>query len=358
MPPANAPIPAHLPPRRSAVRVLRELTTLLKGHVPVDKALALAAAQQRDPRARQAALALGQAVRRGELLSQALAAQADYFGTTAAAAAHAGESAGALPEVLSSLVDHLERQAKLRRKIAAALIYPAVVLCVATAAVTLLLTVIVPRMLSLFESITSGSAQLPWPTRALMAAADMAQGPPGMLALAIVCGVPILLLLFPRLRADLHPLALRLPLLGDVVRKGAQARAFGTLAILLRAGVPLPEALPLAGSASGSPPLAARFDHLRMRLVAGTPLSTALRGRDRLLPPSAAEVAAVGEETGTLPEQLAWLASELETQAAARSALLATLIEPALMIGLALVVGFIVAALYMPVLTLIDTLGQ
>ncbi len=355
---APSALPAHLPPTRAGLAVLTELASLLGGHVPVDRALALVAAQQRDRRARREVLDLAVAVRHGRQLSEALAAKASFFGSMAAAVARAGESAGALPELLGQLVAHLRRQSELRRKLAAALAYPAVVSLVALGAIALLLTLVVPRMQVLFDSLAQGGAVLPLPTRLLIAAGSFAQSPPGLLLCVLLAGVPLSVLVFPKLRSDLAPLFSRLPLLGPVIRNGALARALGTLSLLLRAGLPLPEALSLSGAASGNAQLQQAFETLRAQVLRGAPLSNALRNVPKIVPPTAAEVAAVGEETGCLPEQLDWLAFELGQRATARAGILLTLVEPALVLLMALVVGLAVAALFLPIVSIIENLGQ
>ncbi len=150
----------------------------------------------------------------------------------------------------------------------------------------------------------------------------------------------------------MQALLLHLPLLGPALRLGALARNLSALAALLRSGVPLPESLRVAAAAGGAEALAGIFHELALELESGLPLSTAMGrwGWDGL--DLCSEAALIGEESGALAEQMEWAAAELEARSTARISTLMSLLEPALVVLLALVVGLVAAALFLPVLSL------
>jgi type IV pilus assembly protein PilC len=325
--------------------------------VPIDRALRLVAAQQRGKRERAAALSLEAALREGRPLSAALAGAEAFYGSAAVAAARAGESSGTLGEALGRYVEHLRRQAELRRKLSSAVAYPITVLLVACAAMGLMLGLVVPRLSSLLDAL-GGAAQSPLPTRALMALSGFVRGP----ALFWGAGLSVLaalILFWPRRSAgSLFSRALRhAPGLGAVVQQGALARACATLSALLKAGVPLPEALQLCGPASGNIRLAALLHEVSAEVSRGLPMSFVMRRQRWLGLPLVAEAAALGEETGALSEQMDWVARELESRSNARSATLLALLEPALIVMMALIVGLVAASLFLPVLSLAERAG-
>ena len=345
---------ACIPPHRAAVHVLADLAPLLAGSVPIDRALRIVAAQQTGKREKAAALALDAALRDGRPISFALAEDEKFFGTAAIAAARAGESSGSLAEALGRYVAHLRRQDDMRRKLGSALAYPVAVAVVALVAVGLLLGLVVPRLGALLEAL-GGLDGSPWPTRFLMSLSGLVRGPSLFAGLGLLICVA-LFLFWPRKNGGnfFVSLARRLPVVGSIVQQGALARATATLSSLLHAGIPLPDALHLCGPASGNVQLAALMEEVADEVAHGVPMSLSLRRRQWLGLPMVAEVSALGEETGALAEQLEWVSMELESRTAAKSATLLALVEPALIILMALIVGLVASSLFLPVLSLAD----
>jgi len=230
---------------------LADLAPLLAGKVPVDRALRLVASQQKGRDAKRAALALEAALREGRPLSHALARMEEVFGSSSVAAARAGESSGDLAGALGRYVEHLHNQEKMRRRMASAMAYPAVVCSIALAAVSLLVLLVVPRMAALLESLGNGG-KLPMPTRILLWVSNLADGPaPFAIAGLAIAAIAALSLARRGGESLLPALARRLPLVGPAMEQGALARACATLASLSRAGVPLPDCI--AAPALSSP---------------------------------------------------------------------------------------------------------
>jgi type II secretory pathway component PulF len=343
-------------PHRAAERVLADLAPLLSGSVPMDRALRIVAAQQSGKREKRAAAVLEAALKEGRPLSSAMAADEAFFGTATVAAVRAGESSGALAESLTRYVQHLGRQAEMRRKLGSAMAYPFAVAVVAVVAFILLLALVVPRIGDLLEAL-GGLDKAPWPTRLLMAMSGIVRGPWMYVALILVA-VAAVVVFIPRSGGSLFRRASRrLPILGGIVEEGVAARSAGALAALLKAGVPLPEALRLCGPAGGDAYFAARMSAIAGEVERGIPMSMALRGVKWKGIPMIAEVAALGEETGALAEEMDWASRELESRATSRSGTLLSLVEPALIVMMAVVVGLVAAALFLPVISLADRLG-
>lgn len=342
-------------PTGAGAAVLRDLAPLLAGSVPIDRALRIAGASQRTRRGKAAAEALAVSLRSGLLLSQALERNVREFGTAAVAAAKAGEGSGRLAESLSRYVEYLARQAELKRRLATAMAYPAVVAFVAAAALALLLGLVVPRVAALLEAL--GGGPVPWPTRVLLSLSGFVRGP----AMPLAAGFFLLaafLFFFPFRSGSLASRSARLlPVVRSAAEEGALARASAALSSLVAAGVPLPEALELAGASSGDPRLHGLLRQAAEEVARGVPLSPILRRSRWRGMELVAEVASLGEETGELDTQLAWASRELESRASAKSGVLLALVEPALILVMALVVALVGAALFLPVVSFAERMG-
>jgi type II secretory pathway component PulF len=343
-------------PSRAGEAVLADLAPLLAGSVPIDRALRIAASSQKSPKARAAAQALGEALAGGATFSRALALCGEDFGSAAVAAARAGEGSGHLAESLTRYVEYLSRRRALRRRIASSMAYPAVVAFVAVAALALLLGLVVPRIASLVASL-GGTAPLPWPTRLLLSLSGFVRSG----AMPFVAGILLaagFVLFFPGREGSLAGRFFRrLPLVRGAAEEGALARATAALSALVASGVPLPEGLQMAGASAGDPRLAAMLEEAAREVARGLPFSATLRRYDWTGMALVAEVSALGEETGDLDKQLAWASGELESRSVAKSGALLALLEPALILAMALVVALVGAALFLPVVSFAERMG-
>ncbi len=350
----NHPVPSE--PSRAGEAVLADLAPLLSGSVPIDRALRIAASSQRSKKARAAARALGEALAGGATFSRALALRGEDFGSAAVAAARAGEGSGRLAESLTRYVEYLSRKRALRRRIASSMAYPAVVAFVAVAALALLLGLVVPRIASLVASL-GGTTPLPWPTRVLLSLSGFVRSG----AMPVVAGVLLaagFVLFFPGRDGSLAGRFFRrLPLVRGAAEEGALARATAALSALVASGVPLPEGLQMAGEAAGNSRLAVILENAACEVARGVPFSVLLRRENWSGMALVAEVSALGEETGDLDKQLAWASGELESRSAAKSGTLLALLEPALILAMALVVALVGAALFLPVVSFAERMG-
>jgi len=217
-----------------------------------------------------------------------------------------------------------------------------------------MLTVALPPMVQLFENF---GAELPWTTRMLIAVtrAATAYGPYVLFGgLALTVGLAWWGT-YPSGRRVRDAVVLRLPLIGQVVLEGQVARFARTAATLIRAGLPLSEVMELAVSTAGNMVVAEALDRVRIALLTGQGLSGPLAA-EPLFPPLLAQMARVGEESGTLEENLETVADFYEEEVERRMRLLLSLVEPALTLFVGFVVGFIALSMVMPMYSVLSSI--
>ena len=343
------------PPRRrlsASARVLwlRQLGSLLDNGLPLDRAFVAMRAQ-----AQQAAqadmLALIRAdVSGGSGLAQALGQFPREFPAAERAAIAAAEQGGQLGAVLLQLAEGLHAMQQLRQKVLSAALYPAIVSLVALAVAVFLLTTVVPPIAQVFAG---SQRELPTLT-VLMLALSRGLRDWAPLCLGLVLVAPLLWRLAMRRtpwRLRVSALWLRLPVIGPLARAYQTARLCQTLGMLVQAGVPLLKALQTATATVGSPYLQQQLQTLMAEVREGAPLGLALE-RQTELHPLMATFARVGEETGRLPAMLLQVSQQLAAEVQRRAMLLATLLEPALILLMGGMVLLIVLAVLTPIMEL------
>ncbi len=339
----------RIPPSQLSLAT-RELATLLGSGLTVEDALSALCGAAGDVRVRTVFTAVRSDVMAGASLANALTAFETTFPDFYRALVHAGEEAGALPRVLEHLADYLDAREALRQKTMLALLYPAVVMCVAVAIVLGLLVWVVPQLVTVFEQ---SRQALPLLTRGLIAVSGgLGAAWPFLLAIviaAVFAGRALLRRHAVRRRAD-HVL-LKLPALGPVVAGLDTARFASTLAILVGGGVPLLPALATAGRAMKNVVLREAAEGAAARVREGASLSRALGAAGRF-PPLLVHLVASGEKSGELEATLE-RASRLESQALERRlGVFLTLLEPAMIIVMGAIVLLIVIAILLPIISM------
>lgn len=260
----------------------------------------------------------------------------------------AGEASGQLDTLLERLASDLEKAQALRSKVRAAMVYPSVVLAVAVGVVVLVMVAVVPSFESVFASF---GAQLPAPTRMVMA---LSRGlvEHGLLALALGLGLAAAWVHRWRrseaLQRRAQALLLRVPVLGALLHQAAVARWSRTLSGLLAAGLPLVDAMDSARGAAGYFAYADACTRLREDLARGGSLHAAMKATG-LYSPMVLQMCAVGEESGALDRMLAKVAQSHEREVDDRVAGLSSLLEPVVILFLGLIIGGLVIALYLPI---------
>ena len=320
--------------------VVRAIATLLAAGVPLERALGYATQEASNPAMRLGFDAVQDAVRRGEALSTAMSRQS-VFPPVFTPLVAAGEASGTLAVSLALLADHLERREALRARVRAALVYPVILGLASMVGIVVILLVVVPRFAAL---ISDGGGVLPLSTRALIAVSTLVTQWWWMLGLGAV-GITMAaqwMLRDVAARRALDERLLHWPLVGALARLRVAAGYTGTLAIGLRAGVPLLSAMALARGTVRNRFLHAALADAEIRVQTGATLSSAVAG---LLPPLAERLLDAGEASGDLAGMAA-RAAEAADGAFQRTVNQAvTLMEPAMILGFGGIVGFVALAL-------------
>jgi type IV pilus assembly protein PilC len=346
------------PSRRALVTFFRSFSTLVRAGVPMRRALGVTIDRAADGALRESLRSVLADIEHGASLGDAMDRRPRTFSPLAIAMVRAGEAGGILDDVLDRLASFLEREADLRKKVGAALAYPAVVLVAALGLVVFLVARIVPMFAQMFDAF---HADVPLPTQMLLAAGGALQQPATWLAAAAGAGTIIITLgvvaRTGRGRLALDRVRLGLPVIGPLLHKTITARIARLLATLLRSGIELVTALEVVRPVAGSATYAAALQRVDVALREGDSLTAPLESSG-VFDPLAVALVRVGEETGLVDEMLLKIASYFESDVEAAIATLGAVLEPALIGVLGIVVGFIVFSVFIPLYSLIGSVSK
>ncbi len=346
--------------RGSAVRpevfllFIQELISLTRAGLSLPDVLVLAADRPSEPEFGRVLTRVLHDVRAGMLFSQACALHPDVFEGLFLAALKTGERTGELATVLVRYQEFLRRQVALRKKISQALAYPAFLLIALSVILGVMFAFVMPRFVSMYANF---DAKLPAPTHWLLAA--VANFP----IIALACGVIGTSVLFgwrsysmnPAGRLKIDQWKLRAPLIGDAARTAAIAHLARSLATLLAGGTPLVEALRTVQESFPNRAFALRVAEVAERVTQGESLTNAVRAVD-LVPDTAIKMLQVGEASGGLDRLLAEMAQYYEDALESRLARIMTLIEPALVLLMGVMIGGIIIVMYLPIFSLAEVI--
>lgn len=332
----------------------RQLATLLRAGMPLLRGLEVLARQQRNRVFQQVMTDLAAVIRSGGTLSEAMARQPRVFDRLYVNMIKAGEAGGMLDAVLERLARFQEKSIQLRGKITAAMVYPVIVLAVAVGILAGLLVFVVPKFKQIFADLLKG-APLPPLTQAVLAASEVVKHH-YLVTLACAISLVIGYRLLRRTPAGAKWLAsgmIRLPLFGELFLKAVIVRFGRTLGTLLSSGVPILSALLITRDTCGNVRIAGAIAGVHDRVKEGAPVARPLEEAG-VFPPMVTSMVEVGEHTGQLPEMLGKVADIYEEEVDNAVAGLSSLIEPVLILFLALVVGTIVIALFLPIIRIVQ----
>lgn len=331
----------------------RELLTLLQAGLPLDRALnVLLDLTATDPKLHAMIERILKMVKGGSQLSDALDAQGGVFTRFYVNLVRAGEAGGALDVVLERLSEYLDRSKELRDTVVTALIYPAILLVMATVSLMVLLMFVVPQFTELFES---AGKELPVATQITIGIADGLRSYWWLIVLAVLAIVLFFRtqLADPRRRLAWHRRLLWSPLVGDMVRKIETSSLSRTLATLLQNGVPLLTSLAIVKETLNNVAAAERLESAVASVKEGSGLSAPM-AEVGWLPNLAVQMIKLGEESGHLPDMLERVATTYDKEVKTAVQRLLALLEPALIVGLGVVIAGIISSILMAILSVND----
>lgn len=339
---------------RTLALTTRQLAALIAA-TPLEESLRLLAAQAERPSERRILSGVHSGVLEGRRLADAMASQGRAFPPLYRAMVAAGERSGALQPILTRLADGLERDQQVRAKILTAVIYPAVLAVVAFGVITILMTFVVPKVVDQFADMNQA---LPLLTRAVIGASDLMRNWGWLIVLAVAALIAAagVALRRPELRLRFDAAMLRAPVIGRLTRDIHAARMARTLSSMIAAGLPVLDGLTLTARTVPNRALRRSTEQMAEAVREGGGLSAAMR-RAEVFPPILTHMTASGESSGRLETMLDGAADYLEREFAAFTAVMLTLLEPAIIVVMGGVVAVIVLSILLPILQ-INTLAM
>ncbi len=336
----------------------RQLATLIDAGLPLLRGLNVLAKQERDSVLKSTINKVADSVQGGSTFSEGLAQHPRLFNDLYVNMVRAGELGGVLELVLTRLAEFQEKAQKIKNKVVAAMVYPIIVLLLAMGIMTFLLIFIVPKFETIFHDML-GDKPLPAITLFVMGISDFMQK-----HWAVLLGVIVIVFAACKVagrtragRAVIDRIKLRAPLFGDLIRKTSISRFSRTLGTLVTSGVPILQALNITRETAGNMVIARAISQVHDSVKEGESIVQPLEASGAF-PPMVISMIDVGEETGQLPEMLLKIAEVYDDEVDNSVAALTSLLEPIMIVLLALIVGTIVIALFMPLISIISGLQQ
>ncbi|HME89502.1 MAG TPA: type II secretion system F family protein [Chthoniobacterales bacterium] len=337
----------------------RQLATLIDSGLPLLRGLNVLAKQERDSVLKNTINKLADSVQGGSTFSESLAQYPVIFNDLYINMVKAGEVGGVLELVLSRLAEFQEKAAKIKNKVGAAMVYPIIVMIMACSIMGFLLVFIVPKFEGIFHDML-GDRPLPAVTTFVITVSRFLQAHwPMIVALivAAIAGYKFANRTRPG-RSTIDRAKLRFPLFGDIIRKTAISRFSRTLGTLVTSGVPILQALNITReTAAGNMVIARAIGQVHESVKEGESIVQPLEA-SAAFPPMVISMIDVGEETGQLPEMLLKIADVYDDEVDNAVAAMTAALEPIMIVFLAVVVGTIVVALFLPLISIIQGLQQ
>ena len=335
----------------------RQLSTLLKAGLPLLRALEVIGRQEKNPYFKAVVEQLADNVRTGNKFSDGLSQHPKIFDKLYVNMAKAGEAGGVLDVVLDRLSTFQEKALKTTNKVKSAMVYPIVIMGVAVAIVAILMIFVVPQFQKIFTDMLKGNARMPALTQMIIDISDFMKENYILTGLIIV-GVILFVKIFFKTKIGIRvwdTAALKLPKIGDLVMKSTVARFTRTFGTLLASGVPILEALTITRGTIKNSLISDALSRVHDRVRDGENLSTPL-DQQNIFPTMVTSMVEVGEETGQLPEMLNRIADNYDDEVDNSVGAITSIIEPIMIVFLAVVVGTIVIALFLPIIQIIQNL--
>jgi type IV pilus assembly protein PilC len=340
---------------KQLVAFTRQLATLVNAGLPLMRALRVLQRQETNPSLRDALVDMADSIEGGSTFAEAMASHPKIFDRLYVNMVRAGEIGGVLDTVLLRLAEFQEKAEKIKGKVKSAMTYPIVVMVVAVGILIALMTFIVPKFKEIFAGM---GGQMPFLTQMVMdaSAAMMHDGP------WIILGIIVLVILIKLLAKTKQGgylcdmVKLKAPAFGPLATKNAISRFTRTLGTLMGAGVPVLQALNIVKETVGNEVVSKAVATIHDAVKEGENMAPPIAS-SKIFPPMVVSMVEVGEETGALPDMLTKIADSYDEDIDNAVASMTSIIEPILIIFLAVVVGTIVIALFMPLISIMGTIG-
>lgn len=342
--------------RRQLMVFTRQLATLIDAGVPLLKALQILQKQERNPALRRMASEMCDSVEGGSTFAEALSQHPRVFDKLFINMVKAGEIGGVLQITLNRVAEFMEKAENIKTKVRGAMIYPIVVLLMAIAITSFLMIVIIPKFTEIFKDLL-GDQQLPVVTQLVVAASTLIT----QKYLLVIVGIVLVVIAFKLIgrtrfgRYQIDLLKLRLPVFGSLTLRVSISRFARTLGTLITSGVPILQALNIVRETAGNEVIARSVQSVHDSVKEGETVASPMESSG-VFPSMVVSMVTVGEETGRLPEMLIKIADTYDTEVDAAVEGMTSIIEPILLVFLAGIVGTIVVAMFMPLISIISSL--
>lgn len=333
----------------------RQLATMVDSGIPIVQAMDILHDQTENPDFKNIMAVIRDDIEAGASFSDALSKHSTVFSPLYINMVRAGESSGALDDILDRLASYLEKSSKLQRKVKSSLVYPAVVVTMAMLITLVMLLKVIPTFKGIFTML---GGTLPLPTRILILVSDTLRGM-FLYVVAVVGAVAFLLKKYiatAQGKSVFDRTILSLPVLGQLLRKVAVAKFTRTFATLVKSGVPILVSLEIVGRTSGNTVIENAVEKVRNSIKEGENISGPLASSGAF-PPMVVRMISVGEQTGELEKMLGKIADFYDDQVDVAVSGLTSLIEPLIIAFLGVVIGGIVIAMFLPVFKMTEILA-
>jgi type IV pilus assembly protein PilC len=332
----------------------RQLATLVEAGLPLLRGLKILQEQEENGRLKSVIVDIAEAIESGSSCAEAVSMHPKIFSSLYLNMVRAGEISGALDVTLERLAEFQEKAQKIKGKIKAAMFYPCAVITIAIAILAVLMIYVVPRFKAVFEGLMNGKP-LPAFSSFVFGLSESIKTH-SLVALGFVLSGAVLIAMglrtkFGRFAFDYFKL--KMPILGTLFRKAAISRFARTLGTLIGNGVPILQALQIVRETAGNVIVGSVISRLHENVKQGDPLAPTLKASG-VFPPLVAGMVDVGEQTGALPEMLAKVADNYDNEVDNAASAMTSILEPIMIVILAVIVGSIVIAMFLPILSIMN----
>jgi len=331
----------------------RQFATMLDAGLPLVQALDILSKQTVNKTLAKAIVDIKADVEGGSTYADALRRYPRVFGELYANMVAAGEAGGILDTVLKRLAQYIEKAMKLKKKVKGAMIYPSFIIGAAVIVVTIIMVLVIPTFAKMFAQF---GGVLPLPTRMIIAVSEFLGGLGGLLILGSIIGVVVFIAQFRRTemgKKTIDTLLLKLPVLGELIRKVAIAKFTRTLGTLVGSGIPILDGLEITAKTAGNKVIEKAVLQTRDAVTVGKTIAEPL-AQSGIFPPMVTEMISVGESVGALENMLTKIGDFYEEEVDAAVTNITAMIEPVLIVFLGVTIGSIVISMYLPIFRLIQ----